>query len=74
MCSYVLAFTKPLSILLQATAMDVITAYQNITLVKEQLKPLRDNTDKVFEEDMLTKATHNCRRWVDIIQYVWQDD
>ena len=34
MCSYVLGFTKPLSIMLQATAMDVITVYQNIRLVK----------------------------------------
>ena len=39
-CSYVLCLTKPLSIMLQATVMDVITAYQNIRLVKEQSKTL----------------------------------
>ena len=55
-CSYILGFTKPLSIMLQATAMDVITAYQNIRLVKEQLKTLRENTDKVFE-DVWTRTT-----------------
>ena len=55
-CSYVLGFMKPLSIMLQATAMDVITAYQNIRLVKDQLKTFRDNTDKVFE-DVWTRAT-----------------
>ena len=37
--------------------MDIITFYQNIRLVKEQLKTLRDNTDKVFEEDVWTRAT-----------------
>ena len=34
-CAYVLGFTKPLSIMLQATAMDVITGYQNIRPVTE---------------------------------------
>ena len=58
LCSYVLGFTKPLSILLQATAMDVITAYQNIRLVNEQLKTTRDNTDKVFEEDVWIGPTN----------------
>ena len=59
----------------QATAMDVITAYQNIRLVKKQLKTLRDNRDKVFE-DVWTSATTSyiCRSWVDITQTVWQDD
>ena len=56
-CSYVLGFTKPFSIMLQATAIDVITTHQNIRLVKEQLNALRDNTDKVFEEGVWTSAT-----------------
>ena len=43
--------------MLLATAMDVITAYQGIRLVTEQLKTLIDNTDKVFEEDVWTRAT-----------------
>ena len=56
-CSYVLGFTKPFSIMLKATAMDVITADQNIRQVKEQLKTMRINIDKVFEEDVWARAT-----------------
>ena len=64
---------KPLSIMLLATSLDVMTAYQNIRLVKEQLKPLRDNTNKVFEEDVCTRATKLAtiaEAWVDITQSV----
>ena len=43
--------------MLQATAMYVITAYQTIRLVREQLKTPWDNTDKVFEEDVWTRIT-----------------
>ena len=60
MCSCVLGFTKPSSIMLQATAMDVITAYQNIRLVKEQQKTLRDNTNKVYEGGVWTRDTKLC--------------
>ena len=48
--SYVLGFTKPLSIMFQTYAKDVITAYQNIRLVKEQLKTTRDNTAKCLKK------------------------
>ena len=40
-CSYVLGFTKPLSIMLETIAMNVITAYQNIRLVKTIENPER---------------------------------
>ena len=39
-CSYSLGFTKPLSVMLQATSMDIIKAYTSINLIQSQLKTL----------------------------------
>ena len=39
-CSYSLGFTKPLSVMLQVTSMDIIKAYTSINLIQSQLKTL----------------------------------
>ena len=46
-CSYTLGFTKPLSVMLQATSADIIKAYNNINLVQTQLQVLRKDCDQV---------------------------
>ena len=37
-CSYNLGFTKPLSVMLQATSMNIIKAYTSTKLIQSQLK------------------------------------
>ena len=46
-CSYTLGFTKPWSIMLQATPADIIKGY-NINLVKKQLQVLREDCYQVY--------------------------
>ena len=57
-CSYTLGFTKPLSVMLQATSADIIKAYNNINLVQTQLQVLRKDCDQVFDESIWKNATH----------------
>ena len=45
---FLFGFTKALSILLQGSTMDVVTAYQEINLIKEEFQSIRDNADKEF--------------------------
>ena len=56
--SYTLGFTKPLSVMLQATSADIIKAYNNINLVQTQLQVLRKDCDQVFDESIWKNATH----------------
>ena len=37
-CSYSLGFTKPLSVMLQATSMDIMKAYTSMNLINSKLK------------------------------------
>ena len=39
-CLYSLGFTKPLSVMLQATSVDIIKAYTNINLIQSPLETL----------------------------------
>ena len=57
-CSYTLRFTKPLSVMLQATSADIIKAYNNIQLVQTQLHVLRKDCDQVFDESIWKNATN----------------
>ena len=57
-CSYTVGFTKPLSVMLQATSADIIKAYNNINLVQTQLQVLRKDCDQVFDESIWKNATH----------------
>ena len=56
-CSYSLGFTKPLSVMLQATSVDIIKAYTSINLIQSQLKTLRAECDKEFAESVWRKAS-----------------
>ena len=57
-CSYTLGFTKPLSVILQATSADIIKAYNNINFIQTQLQVLRKDCDQVFDESIWKNATH----------------
>ena len=56
--SYTVGFTKPLSVMLQATSADIIKAYNNIKLVQTQLQVLTMDCDKVFHESICKNSTH----------------
>ena len=56
-CSYSLSFTKSLSVMLQATSMDIIKAYTTINLIQSQLKTLQAECDKEFAESVWRKAS-----------------
>ena len=54
---YSLGFTKPLSVILQATSMDIIKAYTSINLIQSQLKTLQAECDKEFAKIVYWKAS-----------------
>ena len=47
--SYLFGFTKSLSVMLQGTRMDVVRAYEQISLVTDELKAVRDKVDEEFD-------------------------
>ena len=55
-CANTLGFTKPLSVMLQGTSIDVIAAYSNTEVICRQLKTLRTDCVKVFADDFLIKS------------------
>ena len=56
---FLFGFTKDLSVLLQGSAKDILSAYEDISLVTEELKSIRENVEKEFPpifQKMLTMA------------------
>ena len=49
-CYYTLGFSKPLSMMLQATSMDIIKAYTSINLIQSQMNTIQADCDKEFCE------------------------
>ena len=46
---YIFGFTKTLSVLLQGSSMDVITAYEKVDLVLNEMRTIRANADEEFK-------------------------
>ena len=64
-CKYIFAFTKPLSRLLQGTQMDILTAYQKLSLVKEEMQDIRKNMDSEYKI-----VFENCKKMADAADVV----
>ncbi|XP_021342406.1 52 kDa repressor of the inhibitor of the protein kinase-like [Mizuhopecten yessoensis] len=54
---YVFGYTKALGPLLQRTMQDMLTAYQEVGLVIDELKACRENAEKEFDENVWQQAS-----------------
>ncbi|XP_071821470.1 52 kDa repressor of the inhibitor of the protein kinase-like [Apostichopus japonicus] len=55
--SYIFEYTKSLSVMLQGTSMDVIRAYEQITMVTDEIKAVRDDVDAEFDRLFTSMST-----------------
>ena len=51
---YLFGFTRSLSLLLQGSHQDVVTAYQEIALIRDELKDVRVRADIEFKENVIS--------------------
>ena len=59
---YLFGFTRSLSLLLQGSHQDIVTAYQEIALIRDELKDVRFRADFEFKENVISimEKTISC--------------